>query len=70
MKLRVSLLVQWLRHHTSTSGGMGLIPGQGTKILHATQCDQQNLKQKQKGGLHGDGMVLCLDGSGYMNLHM
>ena len=70
MKSRVSLLVQWLRRHTSTSGGMGLIPGQGTKILHATQHGQQNLKQKQEGGLHGDGMVLHLDGSGYMNLHM
>ena len=25
-------MVQWLRLHT---GGVGLIPGQGTKILHA-----------------------------------
>ena len=28
----LSLLVQWLRLHV---GGKGLIPGQGTKILHA-----------------------------------
>ena len=30
-----SLAVQWLRFHASTAGGMGLIPGQGTNILHA-----------------------------------
>ena len=30
-----SLVVQWLRLLTSTSEGMGLIPGWGTKILHA-----------------------------------
>ena len=30
-----SLMVQWLRLHTSPAGVMGLIPGQGTKILHA-----------------------------------
>ena len=33
-----SLVIQWLRLHTSTGGGAGSIPGQGTKILHATQC--------------------------------
>ena len=36
-----SLAVQWLGHCTSTAGGMGLIPGWGTKILHATWCDQK-----------------------------
>ena len=30
-----SLMVQWLRLHASPAGVMGLIPGQGTKILHA-----------------------------------
>ena len=29
--------VQWLRLHASTARGAGLIPGQGTKILHAMQ---------------------------------
>ena len=29
-----SLEVQWLGLHTSTVGGMGSIPSQGTKILH------------------------------------
>ena len=38
-----SLVVQWLRFHTPSAGGLGSIPGQGTrscmsqlKILHAT----------------------------------
>ena len=29
-------MVRWLRLGTSDEGGMGLIPGQGTKIPHAT----------------------------------
>ena len=32
-----SLAVQWLRLHASTTGGMGLIPGGGTKILCAVR---------------------------------
>ena len=32
-----SLAVQWLRLGASTAGGMGSIPGWGTKILHAPQ---------------------------------
>jgi len=35
--LGTSLAVHWLRLHTSTAGGMGSIPGWGTKILHATR---------------------------------
>ena len=34
--LETSLVVQWLRLHTSNAEGMGLIPGQGTKVLQAT----------------------------------
>ena len=30
-----SLAVQWLRRHAPNAGGMGLIPGWGTKIPHA-----------------------------------
>ena len=37
-----SLAVQCLRLCTSTAGGMGLIPGRGTRILHATHCGQKN----------------------------
>ena len=33
--LGTSLAVQWLGLLTSTAGGAGSIPGQGTKILHA-----------------------------------
>ena len=38
-------MVQWLRLHASTAGGMGLIPGRGTKVLNAMRCSQtKNLK--------------------------
>ena len=37
-----SLVVQWLRLQASIAGGMGLIPGWGTKIPHAMQCSQTN----------------------------
>ena len=46
-----SLVVQWLRLHESTAGGVGSIPGWGTKISHATQCGQktkQNTKTNPK----------------------
>ena len=33
---RTSLAVQWLRLHASAAGGVGSIPGWGTKIPHAT----------------------------------
>ena len=36
-----SLAVQWLRIWSSNEGDEGLIPGQGTTILHATQCGQK-----------------------------
>ena len=36
-----SLEVQWLRLHASIAGGMGSIPGGGTKILHAVQPGQK-----------------------------
>ena len=31
-----TLLVQWLRIHTSIAGGTGSIPGEETKIPHAS----------------------------------
>ena len=34
--IRTFLVVQWLRFHASNAEGSGLIPGQGTKMLHAT----------------------------------
>ena len=32
---RTSLVVQWFRLQAPAAGGVGLIPGQGTKIQHA-----------------------------------
>ena len=36
-----SLAVQWLGVHAFTAGGPGSIPGQETKIQHATQQGQE-----------------------------
>ena len=43
-----SLAVRWLRHRSSTAGGTGSIPGQGTKIPHAAQHGQKIEKRKKK----------------------
>ena len=40
-----SLMVQWLRPFTYTVGGIGSIPGRGTKISHAARFGQ-NVKKK------------------------
>ena len=40
-----SLAVQWLRLYASTAGGMGSVPGQGTKIFQAAR---QGQKEKKK----------------------
>ena len=37
---RTSLVVQQLKLLASNTGGVGLIPGQGTKIPHAERCGQ------------------------------
>ena len=44
--MRTSLVVLWLGLCTSTAEGMGSIPGQGTKILHAVRDDQKKKKKK------------------------
>ena len=36
---RTSLVIQWLRVHSSNAEGKGLISGQGTKNPHASQCE-------------------------------
>ena len=33
----ISLMIQWLRLHASTAGGMSSIPSWGTQILHAPE---------------------------------
>ena len=49
-KAGTSLAVQWLRFHTASAWGVGLIPGQGTrtKISHATQFGQKFFLKKAK----------------------
>ena len=39
----ISLAVQWLRLCTSIAGGMGSVPGQGTKIPHASRCGPKKI---------------------------
>ena len=39
--LGASLEAQWLRLPASTAGGLGSIPGRGTKIPDATQCGKK-----------------------------
>ena len=48
VKMGTSLAVQLLRLCASHAGGMSLITGQGTKVLHATWCGQKT-KQIWKG---------------------
>ena len=36
-------------HCRGTAGGVGLIPGQGTRIIHATQRGQNFFKKTGKG---------------------
>ena len=36
-----SLVVQWLRLHAPNAGGLGLIPGRGTKIPHTATKDPE-----------------------------
>ena len=43
IKLGTFLAAQWSRTHTSTAEGTGLIPGLGTKILHAAWCSDQSI---------------------------
>lgn len=45
---RNSLAVLWLRLHASNTWGMGLMPGQRTKIPHAHGCGQKKKKNHQR----------------------
>ena len=40
-------MVQWLRLHASSAGGVHSIPGQGTEIPHAAQRSQKKKKRKK-----------------------
>ena len=41
-------MVHWLGLHAPTAGGTGLIPGLGTKILHATGLCQKMKKSRYR----------------------
>ena len=45
--LGTSLVVQWLRLSTPNAGGLGLIPGQGTRS-HMLQLRASTTKKKKK----------------------
>ena len=47
------LAIQWLGLCTSTAVDMGLIPGRGTKILHAKQPWPKKKKKKNLKTLQG-----------------
>ena len=42
------MAVQWLRLCAPNAGGMGSIPGRGTKILHSAARATPTLPQKKK----------------------
>ena len=46
-RLWTSLVVQWLRHCTSTAEGMGPILGGGTKIPYAQWCNNKKEGKNQ-----------------------
>ena len=52
-----SLVVQWLRHRTPSAGGLGSIPGQGTR-LHMPQLKSLHATTK---ALHATKEFACLN---------
>ena len=40
----ISMVVQWLRLHTSNAGAAGSVPGRGTKIPQGVEPDQKKKK--------------------------
>ena len=52
-------MVQGLGLHASTTEGIGLIPGLGTKILHASRRSQKK-KEKNMGEGHQENLALIL----------
>lgn len=41
-------VIEWLGLRACTAGGMGSIPGRGTKIPHATWCTRNKQTNQQK----------------------
>ena len=60
-------MVQWLGLCTSTAGGIGLIPGQGVKILQVAWYNKKKKKAKNtfgRGEIHGNSVFsaqFCYD---------
>ena len=44
----IFLVIQWLRLHACNARGMGLNPGQGTRIPHAVWCSQKIIKSNKE----------------------
>ena len=51
-KTGISLAVQWLKLHTSNTRGVGLIPGQGTKILRVKHGADRKKTTNKKTRIH------------------
>ena len=63
-KSGTSLVVQQWGLRAPTAGDTGWIPGWGTKILHTTQCDQNNnetLKNERKTEQNAQGSIYSLN---------
>ena len=61
-----SLAIQWLRLQASTAGGVGSIPGLGTKLLHAAWHSQRKKKKPTTTVLVEVRIVVTLDRGQYM----
>lgn len=59
--MQTSLGVQWLRLLTSKAGGIGSIPGRGTKISHAVQHVTLSLPHSTPKRIR-DGFAICHNG--------
>ena len=62
--LETSTTVKWLRLCASTAMGMGSIPGQETKIPHATPHGQKIIKKGKFGQDMHTERTLCKDKGG------
>ena len=55
-----SLEGHWLGQCASTVGGLGLIPGQETRIEHVVQSGQNNIKKGERDCLLADRRLFLL----------
>ena len=57
----ISLVIWVLKLHVPNAGGMGLIPGQATKIPHAAQCLKNKQQPKKKKTILGKIQPLSIE---------